>query len=83
MKIKVVFFGAALASTGQKEIELDLDRELSVNNLLKYLRERYPDLEKRTNSKTTVVSLNEGLADGSEIVKNGDEIMLLSVFAGG
>lgn len=81
MNITVDLFGGLRHAVGASELEVQLDEAETLKHLLELLREQYPELGQL--SKLTVVSVNHTLADGSETLKDGDVVSMMSALAGG
>ncbi|MEA2054259.1 MAG: MoaD/ThiS family protein [Candidatus Thermoplasmatota archaeon] len=81
MKIKVKFFSAHREVVGKKEIEIELKEKTGVNEMLKMLMNDYPKLRKLMDS--TILSLNHNRANGTELLKDGDEVALCPPVGGG
>ena len=79
--VKVKFFALQREETGTPEIELELDGKKTVLELREILMEKYPGLKKY--EKVTLVSLNQKYARGQEILKDGDEVVLVPFVHGG
>lgn len=81
MKIKVKLFAIHREKVGASEIELELERNTSVEKLRKLLVEKHPVLKNLESA--TIVSLNQKYAKGSDIITEGDDIALLPFIGGG
>lgn len=81
MNIKVDLFGGLRHAVGTSELEVRLGEAATIKRLLEMLGEQYPELGRL--SKLTVVSVNHTLADGSEMLKDGDVVSMISALAGG
>ena len=74
MKIKVKFFSSHRDAVGEKEIEVEIKENSSLNDLLEMLSEKYPKLKELKGY--TVLSLNHRYADGNSRMKEGDEVAI-------
>jgi molybdopterin converting factor small subunit len=81
MNIKVDFFGGLRHAVGASELEVQLNEAATIKRLLEMLNEQYPELGRL--SKLTVISVNHNLATGSEMLKDGDVVSMISALAGG
>ena len=77
--VKVLFFGATADVAGARKIELALDPESTAATALKRVTEAYPKL----TSHKLLLSLNEEYAEGSETLKDGDEVAVFTAVSGG
>jgi len=81
MNVTVTFFAAHRKAVGEHRIDMHVETGVTVEDLLDTLVGRYPGLEELR--PTTVISRNHRVADGSEMLEDGDEIALLSPVGGG
>lgn len=81
MKVKVKFFSLHREVVGKNEIEIEVKKGVTADELLKKLIKDYPKLEELKDY--TIFSLNHNYANGSEVVKDGDEIALFPPVGGG
>jgi len=92
MKLKVKFLKPFSNAVGESELELDFNG-IYLEDLLKFLIDRYPKLEKEFYNKTdelieyTCVFVNDkpiSALDGINTeLKNGDEILFFIPISGG
>ncbi|MEA1963509.1 MAG: MoaD/ThiS family protein [Candidatus Aerophobetes bacterium] len=81
MKVKVKFFASQRKAVGKSELEINSEEKITINRLLEMLITEYPELKKL--AKFTIVSLNYNFANGSELLKDGDEVALFPPVGGG
>jgi len=81
MKVKVKFFSAHREAAGRREAEIEVDDGTNVNSLLDILFDAYPEMRKLANY--TVLSLNHRYSNGSEVLKEGDEVAIFPPVEGG
>ncbi len=79
MSIKVLFFGAIAAITGQREIEVTDFHGVWVRELIVHLLTDYPEL----SSQKLLLSVNQQYSTGVEIIRPGDEIAIFTAVSGG
>lgn len=81
MKINVLFFGATADAVGEKEIEFETGKSEHAENVFGEILDAFPDL--KNYGKSLLFSVNQEYADGSEIVKDGDELAVFTAVSGG
>lgn len=79
MNIKLLLFGVLADIVGEKSLNLEEKDIKSTDDLLRYTKTRYPELEKYKFQ----VSVNQSIITENTILKNKDEVALLPPFAGG
>ncbi|OHX66047.1 MoaD/ThiS family protein [Flammeovirga pacifica] len=79
--MKILLFGITKDIIGDAQLvwELKEDQKTS-NDLLDALKERYPELQKL---RSIALAVNGEHADGSELIKQTDEIALIPPMSGG
>lgn len=81
MKVTVKFFASYREVAGEKQIDMEVGEGARLGDLLIAVFERYPKLEKWTES--IVCSVNKKYADEKTVLKDGDEVALLPPVSGG
>ncbi len=81
MKIKVKFFALHREAVGESEIEIEVKEGVTIDKLVEMLIHDYPKLEELKDSN--ILSLNHNYANGSESLKEGDEVALFPPVGGG
>ncbi|MCK4636500.1 MAG: MoaD/ThiS family protein [Methanomicrobia archaeon] len=66
---------------GKKELNIELKETMTVNELMKMLIAEYPKLSEFTDY--TMILLNHVYSDGTELIKDGDEVALFPPLDGG
>jgi molybdopterin synthase sulfur carrier subunit len=80
MQIKIHYFGIYKELT-KKEIEtVELEEGTDTNSLLKFLKIKYPILEKYPE---IIISLNYRYCSKSCMLNNNDEVAIMSPVSGG
>ncbi|MDD5502043.1 MAG: MoaD/ThiS family protein [Candidatus Thermoplasmatota archaeon] len=79
MKVKIKFFSLLQKIAGKKNDEIEIADCSTVEDLEKILFEKYPELKKYK----PLLSVNNALAKGAQILKDGDEVALYLAVAGG
>ncbi len=75
--VRILFFGKLKEITGKREIKANNYRTL--NELKKFLFQKYPDLKK----ETFFIAVNQKIIDKNVRLKDNDEIALLPPISGG
>ena len=83
VKVKVLFFGATADSVGKREVEISLDEETDAENALEKIFAEFPNLEKHHDKKSLHFSINQEYSNGSEVIKDGDELAVFTAVSGG
>ncbi len=79
---KVLFFGAASEIVGASEIEFLFAETTNAAHAFSQILEKFPKL--RTSFKNSLLfAVNQTYADGSEIIKTGDELAIFPPVSGG
>lgn len=83
MKVKVLFFGATADSVGEREVEISLEEAINAGSAFTQILEEFPGLRKNHKEKSLLFAINQEYADGSEIIKQGDELAVFTAVSGG
>ncbi|MGZ4841659.1 MAG: molybdenum cofactor biosynthesis protein [Candidatus Angelobacter sp.] len=81
MRVKVLLFGQLKDIVGRQEESLDLDSGARLSAVMAHYSGRYPKFQGLTNS--IACSINQEYAQGSAVLKEGDEVGLLPPVSGG
>ena len=81
MKVNVLFFGATADAVGEKEIEFETAKSEKAENIFGEILETFPGL--KSYGKSLLFSVNQEYSDGSETVKDGDELAIFTAVSGG
>jgi molybdopterin converting factor subunit 1 len=81
MRVKVLLFGQLKDIVGRPEESLELEPGARLAGVLSHYAERYPRFQGLT--KSIACSINQEYAQGSAILKEGDEVGLLPPVSGG
>ncbi len=79
MKVQVLFFGATAEAVGEREIEIDLEKNTKADSAFKQIVSAYPNLQKHS----LLFAVNQEYADGSETLNAGDELGIFTAVSGG
>jgi molybdopterin converting factor subunit 1 len=79
--IKVLLFGAAADRAGTREIELPVDKRVTLAEIWPLLARRHPDLTPMRD--TLAFAVNGEYARGDAGVSPGDEVAVLPPVSGG
>jgi MoaE-MoaD fusion protein len=81
MRVRVLLFGQLKDIVGRQEESLDLDLGARLSAVMAHYSASYPKFEGLT--KSIACSINQEYAQGSDVLKEGDEIGLLPPVSGG
>lgn len=81
MRVKVLLFGQLKDIVGRSEESLELQPGAKLGAVVSHYAERYPKFQGLTNS--IACSINQEYAQGTAILKEGDEVGLLPPVSGG
>lgn len=81
MKVNVLFFGATADAVGEKEIEFQIKENERAETVFGEILDSFPDL--KNYGKSLLFSVNQEYSDGSELVKDGDELAVFTAVSGG
>jgi len=79
--IKLLFFATLRDRVGMRETELQIDPDLTVNDLKFLLSERYPSAGPTLD--TAIVSVNKEFAFDTDVIPEGAEIAIFPPVSGG
>lgn len=80
--IKVLFFANLRNKAGEKELRIDIDENTTVNDLLELIIRKYPVLRPHLTEKI-VISINQKIANRTDIIPHDAEVALLPPVGGG
>ncbi len=80
MKIKTLFFGITTDLVGQHELEVELEKSVSIADFKTLLKETYPMLAK---INSYAVAVNEAYAEDDYSIKEGDVVAVIPPVSGG
>lgn len=69
--------------TGKDQIEWEVRGGSRLKDVISDLRKRFPQVVELIDKKRVLVSVNQDLADGETIIRDGDEIAIMPPFSGG
>ena len=81
MRVRVLLFGQLKDIVGRQEESLDLESGARLSAVMSHYSGRYPKFQGLNNS--IACSINQEYAQGSAILKEGDEVGLLPPVSGG
>lgn len=79
MKLRVLFFGATRDIVGKHSIDIDIESGSTSREALDNVLNDYP----RLSSHKLLFAVNMEYGDGSEVLKNGDELAVFTAVSGG
>ena len=80
MKITVLFFGISSDLVGENQLEVTLEKAISVADFKDYLQEKYSSLDK---IKTYAIAVNESYATNDLVIKDNDVVAVIPPVSGG
>ncbi len=80
MKITVLFFGISSDLVGENQLELILEKPISVKDFKDYLQEKYSSLD---NIKTYAIAVNETYATNDIVLNSNDVVAIIPPVSGG
>lgn len=78
IQINILFFGAAADAAGRREMVLETSAE-TTDALFREVVEAFPKL----SAHKLLFALNADYADGSETLRNGDDLAIFTAVSGG
>lgn len=79
MKVTIKFYGRFSEKFGKKH-EIELPERSNINDMLNYLKNRFPDLK---NERSVLISVNDKIVDNNEYLKDGENISIFPPPGGG
>jgi molybdopterin converting factor subunit 1 len=79
--IKLLFFATLRDRVGMRETELQIDADVTVNDLKSLLSDRYPSAGPTLD--TAIVSVNKEFAFDTDVIPEGAEIAIFPPVSGG
>jgi sulfur-carrier protein len=80
MKVTVLFFGISSDLVGENQLEVTLEKAMSVADFKDYLQEKYSSLDK---IKTYAIAVNESYATNDLVIKDNDFVAVIPPVSGG
>ena len=80
MKITVLFFGISSDLIGGNQVEVTLEKSMSVADFKDYLQEKYSSLDK---INTYAIAVNESYATNDLMIKANDVVAIIPPVSGG
>lgn len=80
MKIDIKAFGIARDILGNSTINLNIAAETSVESLMEQLKKEYPAFKELTS---LAIAINTSYATPEQLIKEGDEVVIIPPVAGG
>ena len=81
IRLIVKFFASAREAVGQKKVEIEVDKNMTVENLLDHLMDKYTELNNL--KKQLIIAVNKDTVPKNTILKDGDEVAVLPPVSGG
>lgn len=80
MKITVLFFGISSDLVGENQLELILEKPISVEDFKDYLQAKFSSLD---NIKTYAIAVNETYATNDIVLNSNDVVAIIPPVSGG
>jgi len=80
MEIEIKAFGIARDILGDSVLNVDIEAETSVENLMAQLKNDYPAFKELTS---LAIAINTTYATPEQLIKQGDEVVIIPPVAGG
>ena len=80
MKLVIRLFGIVREIVGKSEVEIELSKQSTAQDLLVFFKENYAELHDLTS---LLVAVNQEYVDMDTILKSSDEIVLIPPVSGG
>jgi molybdopterin synthase catalytic subunit len=81
--VRIRFFAKLKDLAGRPEIELALSRPVPLKGLWSLLETDIPELMEWVGRKKVLVAVNQEMATGETVIRDGDEVGLMPPFSGG
>ena len=79
INVSVLFFGTTADEVGEREIDLGLKENSKAADAFAQIIAGFPQLKKHA----LLFAVNQEYSDGSETIKNGDELAVFTAVSGG
>lgn len=79
MKIQVLFFGATAEAVGERKIEMSFAENVKAETVYTEIKQKFPQL----NQHSLLFAVNQEYADGTELIKENDELAIFTAVSGG
>lgn len=81
--IKLLFFGQLKESLQCEQLQLGVDKPITIAQLKALLVETYPSWEKHVFDKQLLTAVNQSMCNSLQLVCAGDEVALFPPVTGG
>lgn len=81
IRLNVKFFASARDAVGQKNVEIEVDKNMTVEKLLDHLMEKYGGLADL--KKQLIIAVNKDTVPKNRRLEDGDEVAVLPPVSGG
>ena len=81
IRLNVKFFSSVRDVIGQKSVEIEVDKNMTAEQLLEHLKEKYSGLDDL--KKQVIVAVNKNTVPKNKRLEDGDEVALLPPVSGG
>ncbi|WP_051654686.1 molybdopterin converting factor subunit 1 [Persephonella sp. IF05-L8] len=81
MRIKVLYFSSVKDKIGLPSEDIELSENSTVNDLIKLLSEKYPQI--KNSLQNSMFAVNEEYASTDQKLKEGDTVAIIPPVSGG
>ncbi len=81
IRLNVKFFSSVRDVIGQKSVEIEVDKNMTAEQLLEHLKKKYSGLDDL--KKQVIVAVNKNTVPKNKRLEDGDEVALLPPVSGG
>ena len=81
IRLNVKFFSSVRDVIGQKNVEIEVDKNMTVEQLLEHLKGKYSGLDDL--KKQIIIAVNKNTVPKTKRLEDGDEVALLPPVSGG
>ncbi|WP_439129023.1 MoaD/ThiS family protein [Polaribacter sp.] len=78
--IEVLFFGITTDLVGRNQVEITIEKSISVAEFKTLLSQKYPNLK---NIASYAIAVNESYAEDTSIIKKDDVVAIIPPVSGG
>ena len=81
--VKIKFFASFRERLGREELDIELDKKITIAELLEKLKTELPEAGKILGSGRCIIAVNQEVAKGETPVSQGDEVAIFPPVSGG
>ncbi|MFY0652587.1 MAG: MoaD/ThiS family protein [Cyclobacteriaceae bacterium] len=80
MKIDLVLYGIARDIAGASRLSMEFNDGVLAGDIMEQINSKYPDFKKL---KSLLIAVNDEYAEDNQVIKEGDEVVLIPPVSGG